>query len=281
MNRYLMGVLGLLLPLGPLMAEGPPKRLPEVKGASFQAADKPADKADKAEDGKTDNGKSENGKSEGAPTVSITLYDREGRVIPFREGFQHTGAGVIDVAQPSPDTVVITMTGVAVAGCHPCKKSVAAQDFDLTQCFEVKGDKLGGKCLKLTLEGRVIGLLRSHKCGGGCADESTACAAVHGGEVEVASFCAPARSVCKGDNLSVNDHRGPVCAPIVPGKYTLHQSFHISASSPCHLLCCKCASAEFAPDPALDPLWISYWEPFHGAIKKDFGFQVTVKVVVE
>ena len=36
-----------------------------------------------------------------------------------------------------------------------------------------------------------------------------------------------------------------------------------------------------APDPALDPLWISYWEPFHGAVKKDFGFQVTVKVAPE
>lgn len=34
-----------------------------------------------------------------------------------------------------------------------------------------------------------------------------------------------------------------------------------------------------ARGPALDALWISYWEPFHGAIKKDFGFQVTLKVV--
>ena len=35
------------------------------------------------------------------------------------------------------------------------------------------------------------------------------------------------------------------------------------------------------PDPALDPLWISAWEPFHGAAKKDFGFQVTLKVAAE
>jgi len=41
---------------------------------------------------------------------------------------------------------------------------------------------------------------------------------------------------------------------------------------------CKAASAEFAPEQALDPLWISYWEPFHGAAKKDFGFQITLKV---
>jgi hypothetical protein len=25
-------------------------------------------------------------------------------------------------------------------------------------------------------------------------------------------------------------------------------------------------------------LWLSYKEPFHGAIKKDFGFQVTLKL---
>jgi hypothetical protein len=35
------------------------------------------------------------------------------------------------------------------------------------------------------------------------------------------------------------------------------------------------------PDPALDPLWISAFEPFHGAQKKDFGFRVTIKVEPE
>jgi hypothetical protein len=43
----------------------------------------------------------------------------------------------------------------------------------------------------------------------------------------------------------------------------------------------QAAPAEFAPDPALDPLGVSYWEPFHGAIKKDFGFQITLKVSPE
>jgi hypothetical protein len=64
----------------------------------------------------------------------------------------------------------------------------------------------------------------------------------------------------------------------VPGCYTLHQTFSIMATHPCSVLPCKAASAEFAPD-ALDPLWISYWEPFHGAQKKDFGFQVTLRIV--
>ena len=52
----------------------------------------------------------------------------------------------------------------------------------------------------------------------------------------------------------------------------------MSACAPKCLLPCKAPSAEFAPDPALNPLWISACEPFRGAAKKDFGFQVTVKV---
>jgi hypothetical protein len=42
---------------------------------------------------------------------------------------------------------------------------------------------------------------------------------------------------------------------------------------------CKRPSAEVAPDPALDPLWISYHEPFHGVKKDTFGFQVILRVV--
>jgi hypothetical protein len=72
-----------------------------------------------------------------------------------------------------------------------------------------------------------------------------------------------------------------VAVPVVPGKYTLRQFFGVTAAHPRNLWPCKAASAEFAPDPALDPLWISYWEPFHGAAKKDFGFQVILKVAPE
>src|SRR5437016_11850457 len=67
------------------------------------------------------------------PPVSITLGARHAHVTPDRAGFTHTGAGNIDVAQPAPDVVVVTMTGVAVAGGHPAKASLAAMNFDLTQ----------------------------------------------------------------------------------------------------------------------------------------------------
>jgi hypothetical protein len=216
-----------------------------------------------------------------SPDVSIRLLDRQGQGTPLRQCFCHTGGGTIDVAQPSSDTVTITMTGVCVAGGHPCKPSVAAFDFNLEQCFEVVFEKPSVKAARISLEGRVIGLLRSHCKGGGAAQENNGCVSVLAGAVPLLTVCLPAHTVTCGENLTINDHAGPVSGPIVAGKYTLHQVFHVEASHPKSLLPCKAASAEFAPDPALDPLWISYWEPFHGAQKKDYGFQITVKVASE
>jgi hypothetical protein len=215
------------------------------------------------------------------PPVVIVLGSRHGHATPLRQGFAHTGGGNIDVAQPSPDTLVVTMTGVAVAGAHPCKDSVAAWSFDLEQCFEVRFEDEKRKQAKLTLEARVIGVLRSHCKGGGVAEQGPGCATVTGGPVALLTVCAPPHSVSGGENLSVNCKEGPVGGPAGPGVYTLHQTFGVRATHPHSLAPCKAASAEFAPDPALDPLWISYWEPFHGAAKKDFGLQVIMRVAAD
>src|SRR5262249_31831712 len=71
--------------------------------------------------------------AEAPAKVSLLLLDRAAKVTPNRSCCNHTGAGLIDVAQPAPDTVVVTMTGAAVACAHPCKPSHASQDFDLNQ----------------------------------------------------------------------------------------------------------------------------------------------------
>ncbi len=215
-----------------------------------------------------------------SPSVTITLGTRQGTATPERQGFTHTGGGNIDVAQPSSDALVVTMTGVAVAGAHPCKNSSARLTFNLSQEFEISFEKPDVKAAKLTFEGRIIGLLRSHAKGGGAAEFCSPTIAItpeKGGQLIAVGL--PARSVAGGENLSINDHIGPMTVPITAGKYVLHQSLGVAAEHPRSLAPCKAASAEFAPDPALDPLWISYWEPFHGANKKDFGFQITLKVI--
>jgi hypothetical protein len=205
-----------------------------------------------------------------APPVSIILHERSGHVTPCKGKCVHTGGGLIDVTSPSPDTVVITMQGLVLAN--------AAMRFDLDQCFEVSFDDPKVKKAKLTVEGRVVGVLRGECCG--CAEFSDACAHVSCEAGAGASISVPPQSICKCAGLGVNDHDGPRCLPAVPCcKYTLNQTFSISAHSKCCL--CKKPSADFAPDPALDPIWISFFEPFHGIKKDTFGFQVTLKVAPE
>jgi hypothetical protein len=202
-----------------------------------------------------------------APPVSIVLHERHGHVTPLKGKCTHTGGGLIDVASPSADTVVITMTGAVLAN--------ASMQFDLEQCFEVSFDDPKVKKAKLSVEGRVVGVLRGHLKG--CAEYSEAVASLTCGPTPLAMVNVPPHQACGCDSLAVNDHDGPKVVPALAGKYVLHQTFNISAHSNCFL--CKKPSAEFAPDPALDPLWISYFDPFHGVKKDSFGFQVVLKVI--
>ncbi len=211
-----------------------------------------------------------------APPVTITLGPRHGHVTPVRQGCTHTGGGNINVAQPAPDTVIVNMTGAAIA-YGAIHNASAGMNFDLEQCFEVNFDNPKLKKAKLTLEGRVIGLLRSHCRSDGAAFDQ-ACAGVLSGPTTILRLCVPPHSVGGKEALSVNDHNGPVSVPVVAGKYTFRQTFAIQAEAHGYVVPIKGPSAEFAPDPALDPLWLPYKEPFHGATKKDFGYQVILKV---
>lgn len=236
------------------------------------------------------------------PPLSIVLGPRHAHGTPSAVGCAHLAGGNIIIAQPTPDVVVITMTGVTVATAHPFKDSMAALNFDLNQEFKIVfGETVKNKIAKLYMEARVIGLLRaeSHccgignavscttgKCGGhgkkncGTASHGTACAGITCGGKNLVSLCVQPHGVACGEYLSLNCQEGPYCTLIAPGCYTLHQNFQIMAAHPHSILPCHAASAEFAPD-ALNPLWISYWEPFVGANKRDFGFQVLIRVVPE
>jgi hypothetical protein len=214
----------------------------------------------------------------GAPDVSLSLGRREAKVSPSRAGCTHTGGGNIDVVQPSPDVIVVTMSGVAVAYGSPISPASAALDFALTQAFEVSFDNPKVKAAKLCIEGRVIGFLRCPKTG---TAESSGSAVVTGpgGPLLTAEVLSHAVGGCQ--SLGVNDKLAPSCVVVRGGNFCLSQTFHVGATMPKVFFPCKAPSAEFAPDPALDPLWISAKEPFHGAAKKDLGFQVVIRVTPE
>ena len=220
------------------------------------------------------------------PPVILKLGDRHGHALPHRLGCTHLGGGNIEVEQPTPNEVLILLRGAAVATGHPFKDSQASMEFDLEQELEVvfrEPEKVKGA--KVTMEGKIIGLLRSQPgChehhGRGSAGCGPACAELLCADKILLALSAPSHSVAGGENLSINCQKGPLCVPIVPGCYRLHATFNLGAAHPHGALPCWPASAEFSPE-ALNEKWIGYWEPFHGASKSKFGFHVLLRVEPE
>lgn len=246
------GVIGLVLP-GALWADDT-KTVPP--GTNVTIVVKPAEAA--------------------APLVSVRLRDRHGHVTPVRSGCAHIGGGNIDVAQPGPDTVVITMSGSAVAAGHP-KGTSANLAFDLQQSLEVVFEKPEVKTAKLTMEGRVIGVLRGSKKGGASITGGVASLCGTTGS-EVVSITMPEHATSCADALSINDKPTPVFGIVSAGCFNLAMAWQINAHNAG--LLDHAASAEFA-DGAVDPLWLPAKAPFYGIGKKDFGYQVILKVVEE
>ena len=211
--------------------------------------------------------------------VNFVLKDRHGHATPARTDAAHTGGGNTDVAQPREDTLIITMSGVVTAGPHPVKGSSALMDFDLNQEFTIGIADPKVKKARLTIEAHVVGLLRGDRHGGS-ASVSTGAATVACGDVCILSLAIEGHTVSGDDNLAINDHKGPVSVAAPPGDFHLMQNFRVSAAH-VRSICGKAAAAEFAPDPALDPTWISVADPFRGANKKEFGFRVILRVEPE
>ena len=218
------------------------------------------------------------------PVIQLLLGPGEGTATPHRVGCAHAGGGNILVTQSANDTIATSMTGVVVAKNSPLEGGRASYTFELTQDFEVVVSDPKVPAAKLLMEARVVGLLRSPKCCSGIPGASAAVsvpahAVVRCGSRELLALSLPPRSASSGEKLSVYNREGPVYVLVAPGKYTLHEVFGIEAIGSKWSYLCKGPSAEFAPIGALDPRWISSYEPFHGAINNSFGFQVILKIV--
>jgi hypothetical protein len=167
---------------------------------------------------------------------------------------------------------------------------LSASSFGGWQTNESAKIRPGPKSAQLTLEGRVVGLLRtahSHhtscllgcrKCG--TAETTPAVVAVTGGQ-EVVTLTLPGRTAAGCEDQSVYNHEGPLRATVLAGKYVLHETWGFGTTHPAFH--CQGASAEFSPQPYYLPesYWFSEFRPFNGLATRDFGFRVTLKVIPE
>jgi hypothetical protein len=283
-NRHGLGALftvmigaALLLPELGAQAPSVPPLPPNVRLVSFVLKPLTRTDAARAGEGNTDVLLTElAAQAPPAPKVSFLLKDRHGHTTPARTDAAHTGGGNTEVAQPREDTLIITMSGVVTAGPHPIKGSAADMEFDLNQEFVIGFADPMLKKAKLTAEAQVVGLLRGDKNGGSAnvGHGSVVIACAGGG---VLALDIEGHAVSGDDNLAINDHKGPVSIAVPPGDYHLLQAFRIHADH-VRSICGKAAAAEFAPEAALDPTWISITDPFRGANKKEFGFRVILRI---
>lgn len=213
------------------------------------------------------------------PKVGFVLKDRHGHATPTRTHVARCGGGTIDVAQPRDDTIVIALAGVVTAPPHPIDGSAASIAFDFDQAFAIASADPKVKQVRLTVEAQVIGLLRGDKFGG-CAGFDQGSVAVFAGQSTLLSLALDGHHVSGDEHLAINDHKGPVAVGLAPGEYHLVQTFRIDANHG-RSIRGRAAAAEFAPEPALDPTWISVNDPFRGASKKDFGFRVILRLEPE
>jgi hypothetical protein len=226
------------------------------------------------------------------PPVDLVIFPGEALATPHRKGVSWANGGIIDVSQPNPTTIVVNMTGICATNADLIRDSSAGYHFDLNQCFGVRFNSRKVKGAHLTIESRVAGLLRTNhelyqRClckHGGVAECDPATATITACEKEIVSVTLPSHSICCEDDLSIYNHEGPLWLPVTPGKYSLHACWGFGTEHPPFF--CRGASAEFAPQPefcgdAATAYWFQHFRPFNGAATKEFGYQVTIKVIAD
>jgi hypothetical protein len=208
-------------------------------------------------------------------TAKIILGPQAGTAKPSQRGSSYTGGGNIEVAQPTPDTVVIVMGGSVAASSTLFKGGEAMLAFFHDQRFAVEFSDPAATG-KLVMQVKVNGLLR----GAGAHASvglTNAVTSIFSGPNEIASLPIPPRMAGGCDSTAISATYGPVCVPVYAGCYSLRQQFSIAASQPKGLACHK-ASAQFSPG-SLGPTWIGTNDPFQSADASNLGYEVILRVV--
>jgi hypothetical protein len=219
------------------------------------------------------------------PAYQIVLRSRHAEVTPSHTRDSQTGGGYILVEQPEPNTIVVTMSGAAVAG-SACHASTAGIDFNLEQDLDIIATRPGVRPPRVGMVGRLVGTLQvtdPGKCGKACgtAEQGPAVACLALGGTGLLSVNVKPSSVVCGQESSINYRHGPVEAPAVAGPYCLTGSFHIDVTQGKSVWNRQAAVADFDPAPQLDGSWADVLKPFRAVPRKDFGFKIILRVVEE
>jgi hypothetical protein len=217
------------------------------------------------------------------PPYQIVLRSRTAQASPTKTKDAQTGGGAILVEQPERNTIVVTMTGAAVAGSE-FHGSSAAIPFDLEQALDILPTRKGLRPPRIGMVGWVVGTLHvtdpgKHGKSVGTAEQApgTACLAL--GDTPLLSMAVKPSAAGPGSPASVNNREGPVEMVGAGGSYCLKASFAIGVTQGKCVFNRQYAVADFDPAPQLDGFWGDALKPFRAVPRKDFGFRVVLRVV--
>lgn len=193
-------------------------------------------------------------------------------------GLGYTPAPVIDVTQPRPDVLLVTMTGAAVAGGLPCGDSYAEAAFDLSQNFAVVSGPVPHP-VRMVVEAQLIGLFRGNRDGAGMAEISVpAEALVTAGATPVATVGFRGRTHTGKDVVLISDRTPPVEAIVLPGEFNLAQKFAVRCSHPKKCFHKNVVMAVFG-NLGKPPEWLGLLDPTRDIPRgPDLGFRVAIRV---
>lgn len=219
------------------------------------------------------------------PAYQIVLRSRTATATPMRSKDAQTGGGSITVEQPEPHTIVVTMGGAAVVGSD-FHASSAGITFDLQQDLDIIPTRKGVRPPRIGMVGRVVGTLvvtDPGKCGKalGTAEQGPAAACLSTGGASVLSLNVKSATLGSAQESSINHREGPIESPAATGSYRLSGSFSIGATQGKGVWHRQYAVADFDPAPQLDGTWADVLKPFRAVPRRDFGFQLILRVVEE
>ncbi|MEM8678191.1 MAG: hypothetical protein AAGF97_02445 [Planctomycetota bacterium] len=208
-------------------------------------------------------------------TARIILGPQSGTAKPTQRGMSYTGGGNIEITQPTPDTVVITMGGSVAAASTLFTCGEALLNFIHEQQFAIEfSDPMASG--KLYMQVKVNGLLRGagpHASVG----MNQAISSLFSGPNELATVPVAPQAAGGCDSAAITTSQGPVCVPVSCGCYSVRQQFSIYAMQSKGLACAK-ASAQFSPG-SLGSTWVATRDPFQSADASNLGYQLILRVV--
>jgi hypothetical protein len=219
------------------------------------------------------------------PAYQLVLRSRTATTTPTRTHDAQTGGGTIIVEQPEPNTIVVTMTGTAAVG-SAFHGSAAGITFDLQQDLDIIPTRNGLRPPRVGMVGRVVGTLMVTDPGKagkaiGTAEQGPAVACLSLGSTNVLSLNVKSVALGSGQESFINHREGPIESPATTGSYRLSGTFSIGVTQGKGVWHRQYAVADFDPAPQLDGLWSDALKPFRAVPRRDFGFQVILRVVEE